>query len=228
ASLDDVQNIYEVSYMIWANNAAKELGIGSTDNDLVHSYYNEDDGLYEFTTDDVSAAIYTDDQGIDEWNEDADLYADVSDDAVQDDGIGETYTYDPEVDGWVEDYVYDYDDETVTEESDWASDDTANYDDEIMLLEESDYSDTDEVEGERCTFNNFTSFNYLAARFLALTGFPLDDYQKLLLYTSETIPVINLNGYLDVFGVWHAVTEDTDESDTLNDLAIVQYNNLFG
>lgn len=74
-----------------------------------------------------------------------------------------------------------------------------------------------------------TSLNYLAATTLKAAGLPLDEYFAFLFATRQTLPAINLNGYMDANRIWHwNGDEDAPEYDAIADLAIVQHENLFG
>lgn len=58
---------------------------------------------------------------------------------------------------------------------------------------------------------------------------PLDEYFAFLFATRQTLPAINLNGYMDANRIWHwNGDEDAPEYDAIADLAIVQHENLFG
>lgn len=90
--------------------------------------------------------------------------------------------------------------------------------------------DTLEEEAAESASVTLTSLNYLGARLVAATGLPMTDYQRFVLSASETIPAINLNGFMTADETWHWFGEDTDESEAdaiLQAYAIVQYDNLF-
>ena len=53
-----------------------------------------------------------------------------------------------------------------------------------------------------------SSANYLGAQFIEAIGGELSDYQKALLVLHETVHAVNVNGYEDASGVWHAADED--------------------
>lgn len=74
------------------------------------------------------------------------------------------------------------------------------------------------------------SLNYLGAATLRAAGLPLDEYFSFVASVQEDLPAINLNGYLDVAGVWHwhDGEEESGALQAYHDLAIVQYSNLFG
>ena len=92
------------------------------------------------------------------------------------------------------------------------------------------------AELERPLYRNATdmSLNYLGAHLIAAAQLPLTSYQRFLLDAQRTVPVLNLNGYQDETGIWHwsdnrdggNASEDTAE--TLDELAIVQHDLLFG
>ena len=71
------------------------------------------------------------------------------------------------------------------------------------------------------------SLNYLASNLLEAAGLSLDDQFSYLASVQEEIPAINLNGYQDSDSVWHYLGEESDASEAYNDLATVQYDNLF-
>ncbi len=74
-----------------------------------------------------------------------------------------------------------------------------------------------------------TSLNYLAATTLKAAGLPLDEYFAFLFATRQTLPAINLNGYMDGSHSWHwNGDDDSDTAAAVADLAIVQHQNLFG
>lgn len=56
-----------------------------------------------------------------------------------------------------------------------------------------------------------TSLNYLAATTLKTAGLPLNEYFAFLYATKQSLPAINLNGYMDAEGVWHW-NDDADSS----------------
>ena len=73
-----------------------------------------------------------------------------------------------------------------------------------------------------------TSLNYLAATTLKAAGLPLNEYFAFLYATKQSLPAINLNGYMDAEGVWHWNDHaDSSSAEAVADLAIVQHQNLF-
>ena len=73
-----------------------------------------------------------------------------------------------------------------------------------------------------------TSLNYLAANTLKAAGLPLNEYFAFLYATKQSLPAINLNGYMDAEGVWHWNDDaDSSSAEAVADLAIVQHQNLF-
>ena len=73
-----------------------------------------------------------------------------------------------------------------------------------------------------------TSLNYLAATTLKAAGLPLNEYFAFLYATKQSLPAINLNGYMDAEGVWHWNDDaDSSSAEAVADLAIVQHQNLF-
>lgn len=74
-----------------------------------------------------------------------------------------------------------------------------------------------------------TSLNYLGAQLCEVARLPLTSYQEFLLRTSQAMPVINMNGFMDAGGVWHGygwdISEDLEAA--LSTYECVQYGNLF-
>ena len=75
--------------------------------------------------------------------------------------------------------------------------------------------------------NVFTSMNYLAGIFLDTAGIQTNPYQSFLLKLKETIPAMNINGYLGDDGIWHMYSEEAKYSPLLKDYWNIQYNNMF-
>lgn len=73
-----------------------------------------------------------------------------------------------------------------------------------------------------------SSLNYLGAKLVDSAGLPTTNYQRFLLSTSESIPAVNLNGYLSADGTWHWLDEEADAENLLDAYAWIQYDNLFG
>ena len=79
-----------------------------------------------------------------------------------------------------------------------------------------------------------TSLNYLGVQTLQAAGIPLDGYWAFLEGVRERVPALNLNGFMDATGAWHAFDEDAEDGavqkalEALRAYRIVQYANLFG
>ena len=69
---------------------------------------------------------------------------------------------------------------------------------------------------------------------LQAAGIPLDGYWAFLEGVRERVPALNLNGFMDATGAWHAFDEDAEDGavqkalEALRAYRIVQYANLFG
>lgn len=85
-----------------------------------------------------------------------------------------------------------------------------------------------------------TSLNYLGMNLVQSAGLPLSPYLSYLEEAQQSVPAINLNGFMTADGTWHPLTLveegavaaniDATVSEALNtigDYAIVQYANLF-
>lgn len=85
-----------------------------------------------------------------------------------------------------------------------------------------------------------TSLNYLGMNLVQSAGLPLSPYLNYLEEAQQSMPAINLNGFMTADGTWHPLTLveegavaaniDATVSEALNtigDYAIVQYANLF-
>lgn len=73
----------------------------------------------------------------------------------------------------------------------------------------------------------FTSLNYLSGRLFEAAGLPLTTYQHYLMELSESIPAMNVNGYLDNDGVWHGYVDSGNENSFILEYENVQYHNVF-
>ena len=72
------------------------------------------------------------------------------------------------------------------------------------------------------------SVGYLGARAMYELGLPLSDMQKARLKLMETMPVTNLNGYLEAStGTWYWNGLDSPIKDAYDEYAVIQYRNLF-
>lgn len=68
-----------------------------------------------------------------------------------------------------------------------------------------------------------TSACYLSAKLMDLIGAPLSEYQKAQLALSEQVPLVNVYGYADARGTWHAPAYDDDVTQGYADLLLVEY-----
>lgn len=83
--------------------------------------------------------------------------------------------------------------------------------------------------GIEAVSDRVSSLNYLGTQLCQAAGVPLTGYQRFLLSTSQTIPAINMNGFLDAAGTWQGYGWDVDEATqaALVAYSCVQYDNLF-
>lgn len=77
------------------------------------------------------------------------------------------------------------------------------------------------------------SLNYLGAHMVTAAQLPATAYHRFLFDTQQTLPAVNINGYLDPQGTWHKLDEHGEKAadgaaEALGRLAIVQYDLLFG
>ena len=73
----------------------------------------------------------------------------------------------------------------------------------------------------------YTSLNYLSAILFEKAGITPSAYQNYLLELWETIPAINRYGYLDRNGGWHAVNEQSELQEKLNEYWNLEYYHIF-
>ena len=71
------------------------------------------------------------------------------------------------------------------------------------------------------------SLGYLMAQAVQAADLPLTQYQKALLQLEETMPAVNLNGYLTSGGAWFWIGQGSMASQAYADYATLQYANLF-
>lgn len=71
------------------------------------------------------------------------------------------------------------------------------------------------------------SANYLSSILFDAAGIRMTPYQQFLKKLSETIPVINVNGYLGINGQWYDYRSESPYTDYLEDYWNIQYNNMF-
>ncbi len=102
---------------------------------------------------------------------------------------------------------------------------TEKYED--ALQEKSSEADTNAESHTTQTKSDITSLNYLGSRMLTYLPYSMTPYQRFVVGVSKSVPAMNYFGYLLPDGIWHTFDEETSATDTLNDLAIVQYYDLF-
>ncbi len=124
------------------------------------------------------------------------------------------------------------DDETEETDADNADGAAITSTDEESASTSSALISTSELDSKEI-LENGVSFNYLALHMLEAAGLPLTSYYNFLLDSQSRVTVLNSQGYLDSEGTWHWLDEADEEGqeiarETLNELAIVQYEVLFG
>ncbi|MGI5948017.1 MAG: LTA synthase family protein [Lachnospiraceae bacterium] len=75
--------------------------------------------------------------------------------------------------------------------------------------------------------NVYTSMNYLSGLVLQTAEMEMTPYQKFLLDLRETIPAMNMMGYLGDDGEWHYYYEENQYRELLDKYWHIQYNNVF-
>ena len=72
------------------------------------------------------------------------------------------------------------------------------------------------------------SANYLSTLALETAGVELPAYNQYLARLQPSLPMINALGYADAAGQYHYFSEETPETELLEQYKVVQYNYLFG
>lgn len=72
------------------------------------------------------------------------------------------------------------------------------------------------------------SANYLSAFLLELLGMDMTGDQKYLMELYKSVPVMDLQEYLDNKGNWHGYYEENQYTESLSKYKRIQYNNVFG
>ncbi len=72
-----------------------------------------------------------------------------------------------------------------------------------------------------------TSANYLSSLAFREAGIAMSPYQKFLLKLSESIPAMNIHGYLGRNGQWYSYESESPYASLLSDYWMVEYNNVF-
>lgn len=85
----------------------------------------------------------------------------------------------------------------------------------------------DETAGATSEITDNTSLNYLGALLVEQAELPLTENQQFLLSIRNSLPALNLNGYMDENFMWHWVGEESGASEAYHDYDIVQYDKLF-
>lgn len=73
----------------------------------------------------------------------------------------------------------------------------------------------------------FTSANYLSALAFRETGIAMSPYQEFLLKLGESIPAMNVHGYLGSDGQWYSYEAESPYASLLSDYWMIEYNNIF-
>lgn len=71
------------------------------------------------------------------------------------------------------------------------------------------------------------SANYLSSYMLDVAGLKLTEYNKYLLKLSETLPVIDTVGYIDLNNNYYKWSAKSEYTDMLGEYEKIQYNNIF-
>ena len=75
--------------------------------------------------------------------------------------------------------------------------------------------------------NLYTSINYLSSIMFQKAGVARVPYQEFLLSLSDTIPRMNINGYLGDDNQWHYYSQQNEYREILDTYWKIQYNNIF-
>lgn len=73
----------------------------------------------------------------------------------------------------------------------------------------------------------YTSANYLSALAFQEAGITMSPYQKFLIKLSESVPAMNIHGYLGANNQWYNYEIKSPYVSLLSDYRIIQYNNIF-
>ncbi len=121
----------------------------------------------------------------------------------------------------------DYNDSIFADEEDTIEHEQRRYQSSYMVWANYDIAGAEDL---LPTTTSATSINYLAAQVMELIGAPLSDYQKCALEIRESMPLINVAGYMDKYGQWaDADSDDSNTADNLYyDLWMAQYYMFFG
>ena len=80
---------------------------------------------------------------------------------------------------------------------------------------------------EEQSYENLSA-NYLSTLTLKTAGIELPVYNQYLDSLQQKLPIINGLGYVNADGEYHYFSDETDETELIEEYKIVQYNYLFG
>ncbi|MDO4553967.1 MAG: sulfatase-like hydrolase/transferase [Lachnospiraceae bacterium] len=75
--------------------------------------------------------------------------------------------------------------------------------------------------------NVYMSTNYLSTKLMEVAGLNKTPYQEYLTELQESIPCINVNGYMDKTGTWYRLDVESEYTNLLTNYNMIQYNELF-
>ncbi len=254
SGLDAIEEIQAIPYFIWANASARGIDLDDPEEsyrDFSHEGIladadSEDEDIEDFDSEygDFEDADSEDENIEDVESEHGRIWGAESEhgriegaalgiDVLRSNGNGLTEEGDiseqddadaqDELQGDLEDEesgTFEEDEESETFEEDET--DEANLEDKTAIVDGDYYSE------EKTNTNHVTSLNFLGAHLVNYTGFPLTNFQKLLLKTNATVSAMNLYGYRLNNGAWYWYDNTTYASPLLDDYAIVEHYNLFG
>ena len=80
---------------------------------------------------------------------------------------------------------------------------------------------------EEQSYENLSA-NYLSTLTLKTAGIELPVYNQYLDSLQQKLPIINGLGYVNADGEYHYFSDETDETELIEEYKIIQYNYLFG
>jgi hypothetical protein len=75
--------------------------------------------------------------------------------------------------------------------------------------------------------NVVISSNFLSSYLLKIAGLRMTSYNKYLLDLHESIPAININGYMGNDGVFYSFDDESEYTDMINEYNEIEYYNMF-
>ena len=106
----------------------------------------------------------------------------------------------------------------------YPDEDTVDHDERLYLSDYVVWANYDVAGSDQTGANVPASASDLAARALAAAGAPLTDRQKAELGAATLYSQLNLFGYSDAEGTWHALDDRTGEAgDTVRKLGYLAY-----